>query len=167
MGTTLIGEAPRPERAKGTTLVGAPSGGTRLAAPVTETGIGTGAGAERAGLGPVVGWLVVVDGPGTGRSVPLGYGMNIVGRGAHNRVVLDFGDQQISEEDHFRIAYDRKNRRFHLVPGRGTNLVYLEGAPLLTPVELTGHRDIRVGSSVIRFVPFCTSDWDWPDRDGA
>jgi hypothetical protein len=159
MGTTLIGEPARPERAKGTTLVGAPSGGTRLAQPLGK--------AAEAGdgpqLGPVVGWLVIVQGPGMGRSLPLGYGMNMVGRGARNRVVLDFGDQQISEEDHFRIAYDRENRRFHLVPGRGTNLVYVAGAPLLAPVELQSHQDLKVGSSLIRFVPFCTAEWDWPD----
>jgi hypothetical protein len=93
--------------------------------------------------------------------------MNIIGRGVRNRVVLDFGDQQISEEDHFRIAYDRENRRFHLVPGRGTNLVYVDGAPLLTALELSGQRDLKVGSSLIRFVPFCSPDWDWTDRPAA
>lgn len=160
MGTTLIDEPARPERAKGTTLVDRSLGGTRLASPVGQPAAPMDPGAS----GPVVGWLVVIDGPGMGRSLPLGYGMNIIGRGARNRVVLDFGDQQISEEDHFRIAYDRENRRFHLVPGRGTNLVYLDGAPLLTPVELAGQRDLKVGSSLIRFVPFCSADWDWPDR---
>ncbi len=163
MGTTLIDEPGRPERAKGTTLVDRSLGGTRLASPIGQPA----AAADPAATGPVVGWLVVIDGPGMGRSLPLGYGMNIIGRGARNRVVLDFGDQQISEEDHFRIAYDRENRRFHLVPGRGTNLVYLDGAPLLTPVELAGQRDLKVGSSLIRFVPFCSADWDWPDRPAA
>lgn len=163
MGTTLIGEPGRPERAKGTTLVDRSPGGTRLAAPLGEPAPA----AEPGASGPVVGWLVIIEGPGMGRSLPLGYGMNIIGRGARNRVVLDFGDQQISEEDHFRIAYDRENRRFHLVPGRGTNLVYLDGAPLLTPVELAGQRDLKVGSSLIRFVPFCSPDWDWPDRSAA
>jgi hypothetical protein len=162
MGTTLIGEPARPERAKGTTLIDRSPGGTRLAAPLEAA-----AGVEPGASGPVVGWLVIIDGPGMGRSLPLGYGMNIIGRGARNRVVLDFGDQQISEEDHFRIAYDRENRRFHLVPGRGTNLVYLDGAPLLTPVELAGQRDLKVGASLMRFVPFCSADWDWPDRPAA
>lgn len=163
MGTTLIGEPGRPERAKGTTLVDGRPGGTRLAGPLSHPA----ASAEADAAAPVVAWLVIIDGPGIGRSLALGYGMNIIGRGAHNRVVLDFGDQQISEEDHFRIAYDRENRRFHLVPGRGTNLVYLEGAPLLAPVELAGQRDLKVGSSLIRFVPFCSPDWDWPDRSAA
>ncbi len=29
---------------------------------------------------PVVGWVVVIKGPGRGTSVPLGYGMNSIGR---------------------------------------------------------------------------------------
>jgi hypothetical protein len=161
MGTTLIGEPARAERPKGTTLVGAPSGGTRLAGPGAQTG----APAEGSRTGPVVGWLVIVEGAGAGRSLALGYGMNSIGRGAHNRVALDFGDMQISEDDHFRIAYDREHRKFHLVPARGTNLVYVDGAPLLTPVELCGQQDVKVGSSLLRFVPFCSPEWDWPDRD--
>jgi hypothetical protein len=162
MGTTLIDESAGPQRSKGTTLVGGSATGTRLAAPVGAAA--PGAADQR--TGPVVGWLVIVDGPGRGASLPLGYGMNIIGRGARNRIVLDFGDREISEDDHFRIAYDRQNRRFHLVPGRGTNLVYVGGEPLLTPVELRPHQDVKVGATVLRFVPFCSADWDWPDRDG-
>jgi hypothetical protein len=168
MGTTLIGEPARPERAKGTTLIGQPAGGTRIAGPVGgEAAASAAPGTETPASGPLVGWLVVLDGPGAGRSLQLGYGMNIIGRGGRNRIVLDFGDQQISEEDHFRIAYDRENRKFHLVPGRGTNLVYVGGAPLLTPVELPAGQDIRVGATLLRFVPFCSEAWDWPDRAGG
>ena len=35
---------------------------------------------------PVVGWLVVVKGPGKGRAMQLGYGMNAIGRGATDHV---------------------------------------------------------------------------------
>jgi hypothetical protein len=164
MGTTLMGEPGAPERSKGTTLIGKPAGGTRIAGPL---GAPAAEASSRAGdrqEGPVVGWLVILDGPGAGRSLPLGYGMNIIGRGSGNRITLDFGDQQISEEDHFRIAYDRENRRFHLVPGRGTNLVYVSGSPLLTPVDLQAQQDIKVGMTLLRFVPFCSETWDWPDR---
>lgn len=160
MGTTLIGEPGRPQRAQGTTLVEPPTGGTRLVSPV-----GARADAPAAASDPLVGWLVVVDGPGRGRSVQLGYGMNIVGRGVGNRVPLDFGDDQISTDDHFRIAYDRENRRFHLVPGRGTNLVYVAGSPLLGPVELQPGEELRVGATRLRFVPFCSTEWDWEEGE--
>lgn len=160
MGTTLIGEpgGSEPRRA-GTTLMGTP-GGTRLATPLAEGEARTESAAPQAG--PVVGWLVVIAGPGAGRSIELGYGLNIVGRGAGNRIVLDYGDDQISSEDHFRIAYDGAARRFHLVPGKGTNLVYVGGAPLLTPVELAPATDMTVGATTLRFVPLCGPDWDWP-----
>ncbi len=116
---------------------------------------------------PVVGWLVIVDGPGRGVSIELGYGMNIVGRGGKNRIVLDFGDDRISEDDHFRIAYDAKNRKFHLLPGRGTNLLYIAGDPLLSPQLLTSATDFKVGDTSLRFVALCGPDWDWPGVEAA
>ena len=164
MGTTLIEDPARRPKANRTTLIERPQSGTRLATPGPAPGAGeqpVASGGQAAAAGPVVGWLVVVEGPGRGRSVELGYGMNIVGRGGDNRIVLDFGDDQISSEDHFRVAYDGANRRFHLVPGRGTNLVYLSGSPLLSPVPLDSHAEIRVGSTALRFVPLCGEAWDW------
>lgn len=165
MGTTLIEEPARgPRKAQGTTLAAPPARGTgtRLAepsaAPATPAAAGTAAGDA---LSPVVGWLVIVDGPGRGRSIELGYGMNIVGRSAGNRVVLDFGDDQISGDDHFRIAYDGSHRQFHLVPGRGTNLVYVGESPLLAPMALIAGSELAVGSTRLRFVPLCGESWDW------
>jgi len=159
MGTTLIGQPGDTPRRPGTTLAEPPRGtGTRIVAPPIDA---TATGTQEA-RGPVTGWLVVTAGPGKGRSVELGYGMNIVGRGAANRVVLDFGDDQISQDDHFRIAYDGAHRRFHLLPGRGTNLVYVGGAPLLAPVDLDGASDLNVGGTNLRFVPLCSTAWDWP-----
>lgn len=161
MGTTLIGDPSRGPRAGKTSLVEPPRGGTRLATPPGAASAQAGAQSDAEERSPVVGWLVVVDGPGRGRSIELGFGMNIVGRGPGNRIVLDFGDDQISGEDHFRIAYDGANRRFHLVPGRGTNLVYLGGSPLLSPVELSAHDEFSVGSTRLRFVALCGEGWDW------
>lgn len=161
MGTTLIDDPARRPKANRTTLIERPQSGTRLATPGPAADSPGASAAQGAEAGPVVGWLVVVEGPGRGRSVELGYGMNIVGRGSENRIVLGFGDDQISTDDHFRIAYDGANRRFHLVPGRGTNLVYLAGSPLLSPVPLDSHAEIRVGSTALRFVPLCGDAWDW------
>jgi hypothetical protein len=168
MGTTLMEDPPR-KPAKGTTLIEPPVAGTRLVMPGDPAGQAAGAAATAAAPqpldGPVVGWLVVVEGPGRGQSVKLGYGMNIIGRGAGNRVRLDFGDDQISGDDHFRLAYDGAHRKFHLVPGRGANLVYVGDAPLLTPVELTAGAELKVGATRLRFVPLCGADWDWGIQD--
>ena len=40
---------------------------------------------------PPVGWLVVIRGPGKGRVLTLGNGMNSLGRGADARVRINFG----------------------------------------------------------------------------
>lgn len=162
MGTTLVEDPSRKPQGSKTTLVEPPRSGTRLAMPPGQS--------ARAGAAPaesvqpaelVVGWLVITDGPGRGRSLELGYGMNIIGRNPGNRVVLDFGDDQISGDDHFRVAFDGTHRRFHLVPGKGTNLVYIGDAPLLSPIELTAHAQITVGKTGLRFVPLCSDTWDW------
>ena len=167
MGTTLIEEPGREPARKGTTLIGGPAsgaGGTRLAEPVgRETAAGGADAVPAQSKSPVVGWLVIVDGPGKGRSLELGFGMNIIGRNKGNRIVLGFGDDQISGEDHFRVAFDGAHRKFHLVPGRGTNLVYLEGNPLLSPVPLENGNELAVGTTRLRFVALCGEDWCWGD----
>jgi hypothetical protein len=157
MGTTLMDEPDRRggKIGQGTSLMNTRAGGTRL--------IGMeGAEPGEASEDPVVGWLVIVEGPGRGTSIELGYGMNIVGRGSANRIALNHGDDSISEEDHFRIAYDVKKRKFHLIPGRGTNLLYVEDEPLLSPQALATSTDFKVGGTTLRFVALCGPDWEWP-----
>lgn len=165
MGTKLLEDpGSDPARRSKTTLVDSSAGKTRLVAPVTSAaGASAPAASALATDDPVVGWLVVTTGPGKGTSVPLGHGMNSIGRGASNRIVIGFGDDQISSEDHFRIAYDQENRSFHLVPGTGTNLVYLGSKALLAPTMLEPLTDIRVGATTLRFVPLCGQSWDWSD----
>jgi hypothetical protein len=166
MGTTLMEDPPRKPRA-GTTLVDPPRGGTRLAVPLEQAAAGSlQEQADSGDSSPVVGWLVVVEGPGRGRSLQIGYGMNIVGRAATNRIRLDFGDDQVSGDDHFRIAYDGAHRKFHLVPGRGSNLIYVGQTPLLSPMELNAGDELAVGTTRLRFVPFCGADWDWGTAAG-
>ena len=72
--------------------------------------------------GPVVGWLVVTQGPGRGKSVTLGYGMNTIGRESGNRVILPFGDMQISRTKHATVTYDPRGRKFFIQHGDSSNL---------------------------------------------
>jgi len=115
---------------------------------------------------PVVGWLVIVDGPGKGAATPLGYGMNSIGRASTERVQIDFGDDEISRSQHALVTYDPKSRKFFVQHGGGRNLTYLgaDNQPVLTPIELHGGEEINVGSTKLRFVPFCGSDFDWNDQ---
>lgn len=121
------------------------------------------AAADRGMDDPVVGWLVVVEGPGKGQAMPLGYGSNSLGRGANERVKLDFGDDQISRNGHAVVTYDPRGRKFYVQHGGGTNLTYLGDQPVLSPTELPALSHISIGHTVLRFVPLCGVEFDWQD----
>lgn len=162
-GGTSVQANPNRGPASGTTLMGPTAGGTTLVGS-----LGT-ALADSAAPDPIVGWLVVIFGPGRGRAVNLGMGMNIIGRGHRNRVILDFGDAEISDDDHFRVAYDREGRDFRLIPARGTNLLYASAnkdipkAAVYDAQVLSNGTEIRLGQTILRFVALCGHDWDWSD----
>lgn len=109
----------------------------------------------------VVGWLVVVDGPGKGNSRALGYGVNTIGRANTERVPLDFGDPEITREKHALLTYDHKGKKFYLQHGGGANLTYVGETPVLQPVELKGREIIGIGQTKLSFIPFCGSDFSW------
>ncbi len=115
----------------------------------------------------VVGWVVIVAGPGKGLSLPLGYGANTLGRNKNQRVVLDFGDQQISRECHCIIIYEPKKRLFYLQNGNSVNLTYLgygeDCIPVLMPVMLENGQFIQVGQTTLKFMALCGTDFDWND----
>jgi hypothetical protein len=110
---------------------------------------------------PVVGWLVVVDGPGRGQSLTLGYGMNGIGRGPGSRVPLNFGDEEISRDGHAMLTYDGRNRRFYIQHGGGVNLTYVGDVPVLQPRELVARDVIGIGNTKLCFVPLCGPEFDW------
>jgi hypothetical protein len=113
---------------------------------------------------PVVGWLVIIDGPGKGHARELGYGMNGIGRSKEDRVSLDFGDPEISRNGHATVTYDPRGRRFYAQHGGGVNLSYINDQPLLQPTALSGGEIISLGSTKLKFVAFCGSDFDWQDQ---
>lgn len=114
---------------------------------------------------PLVGWLVVVAGPGKGVSLELGYGVNTIGRDQAQRVSLDFGDEEISRKSHASVVYDQKSRRFFVQHGDGVNLTYVNDEPVLHPVEIKGREVIAIGNTKLTFVPLCGLDFDWTDAE--
>ena len=117
---------------------------------------------------PVAGWVVIVKGPGRGGYRPLYVGMNSLGRDPGQRVVLDFGDETISREEHAFITYDEETRSFFLQHGGKSNLVRLGNDPVLTPTELKSNALIRIGKTTLMFVPCCGPDFSWTDEvEGA
>lgn len=116
-------------------------------------------------INQVVGWLVVLDGPGKGASREIGYGNNPIGRSSDAVIGLDFGDTSISREKHCVLSYDPKSRNFFMSPGDSRNLVYLNDAPVLAPSILSSGDEIGLGETLLSFVPFCGPDFDWSDKD--
>jgi hypothetical protein len=113
---------------------------------------------------PVVGWLIVVKGPGRGNAVRLGYGWNSIGRDASQRVSLDYGDSSISRINHTKVLYDPRARKFTLTLGEGTNPTYVRGEALLGPTEIKSNDRLQVGDTELLFVALCGEDFDWQDN---
>ena len=111
---------------------------------------------------PVVGWLVVVGGAGLGAFRPIFEGNNTMGRGANQRIAIDFGDETISSEEQAYIRYDSVDRRFLLVPNLAkTNIVAVNDRKPTGAVELSAMDVITMGRTQLVFVPFCSRDFDW------
>ena len=114
---------------------------------------------------PPVGWLVIVQGPGRGRVLTVGNGMNAVGRGSGARVRIDFGDDTIARVNHARLVYEPRQRRFLLDHGDGANLTYLDGDVVMKPVEIESGACIEIGDTTLRFQALCGKEFDWSDLD--
>ncbi|MGB7433492.1 MAG: FHA domain-containing protein [Ahrensia sp.] len=110
-----------------------------------------------------VGWLVVVNGPGRGCSREIYYGMNSVGRSPDERISIDFGDTSISREAHAYIVYDEKQADFYIQHGGKSNLVRLNGSPVLAPQPLKHGDRIEMGKSELLFIPLCGESFNWDD----
>lgn len=116
-------------------------------------------------LDPPVAWLVIVGGPGKGRVLTLGNGMNSIGRGESTRVRVNFGDDTIARSNHARLAYEPRNRRYLLSHGEGSNLTYVNGEVVMDSIEIESGAVIEIGATKLRFQAFCSKDFDWPDVD--
>jgi hypothetical protein len=111
---------------------------------------------------PVVGWLVVVGGPGIGQYRPIFEGNNTVGRSSENRIPIDFGDDAISAEAQAFVRYDSSDRSFLFVPNLAkTNVVSLNEKRPTAAVELQAMDVITMGRTQLIFVPFCGPEFDW------
>ena len=113
---------------------------------------------------PPVGWLVVVDGPGKGHVATLGIGRNAVGRGRTERVPLDYGDSTISRIRHCTITYEPRRRTFHVGPGDGDNLTYVDDEAVHETQALKPLARVQLGATVLRFVPLCGPEFSWDDE---
>ena len=117
---------------------------------------------------PVVGWLVIVGGPGIGAYRPIFEGNNTLGRSSTQRIPLDFGDDSISSEEQAYIRYDSSARSFLFVPNLAkTNVVSINDKRPTGAVELSQMDVITVGRTQVVFVPFCGAEFDWAELTDA
>ncbi len=117
---------------------------------------------------PVVGFLIVVGGPGLGSFRPIFEGNNTVGRSPQNRIPLDFGDEAISNEAQAFLRYDSSDRSFLFVPNLAkTNVVSVNEKRPAGPVPLQPMDVITLGRTQVAFLPFCGSEFDWSEISEA
>lgn len=112
-----------------------------------------------------VGWILVVEGPGRGASYPLMSGMSQIGRGAGQAVRLDFGDNAISRSGHAAIVYDPEAKTFLLGQSGKTNIVRLNGTPVIQNEDLKDGDQIKVGETTLQLKALCGADFDWKVED--
>ena len=100
----------------------------------------------------VFGWLVIVEGPGRGRSIPLNKKITTVGRGNDQDVCLDFGDEYISRSEHVTIHFDRDRDLVAVRFEDKRNPVHLNGK-VLSGIRLFQHKSrLTIGRTILRFV---------------
>ncbi|WP_149587487.1 FHA domain-containing protein [Tabrizicola flagellatus] len=111
------------------------------------------------------GWLVIKAGPGRGAAFPVMRGVSQIGRGSDQTIALDFGDMAISRQHHAAIAYDPMTHQFHLGHGGKSNLVRLNGKPLLSTAVVGDGDEIQIGETTLVLKVLCTADFNWSAVD--
>ncbi|MEO0915416.1 MAG: FHA domain-containing protein [Pseudomonadota bacterium] len=108
-----------------------------------------------------VGLAMITKGPGLGECFAIKSGMSQIGRGEDQAIKLDFGDMAISRENHAAIVYDPKEHTFLLGHGGKSNIVRLNGKPVVSTSDLKNGDSIEIGETKLRFVALCSSDFNW------
>jgi len=111
------------------------------------------------------GWLVIKSGPGRGAAFPVMRGVSQIGRGSDQTIALDFGDMAISRQQHAAIAYDPASHQFHIGHGGKSNLVRLNGKPLLSTAVAGDGDEIQIGETTLVLKVLCNADFNWSAVD--
>ena len=115
---------------------------------------------KTAGIDPVVGWFVCLQGADRGRDFRIRSERNFIGRSETMDISIR-GDDTISRENHAIVSYNPKNRQFKIHPGEGRGLVYLNGDEVDQPRPLAAGDKVELGQTTLLFVPFCTDNFSW------
>lgn len=117
---------------------------------------------NEAGIDPVRGWLVAIDGVKMGTSFELHGEQNSIGRGSNFDINLSF-DNAVSSDGNAVIAFDSQTGKFYISPvfGKGKNNVHHNSSMLLTPSELNDYDKIKIGAVTYVFRSFCNSGFSY------
>lgn len=118
------------------------------------------------GAEPIVGWLVCVEGNHFGEDFKLRAGKNFIGRASNMDVCLS-GDASVSRERHAVVLYDPNNNIFLVQSGDSKELSYHNEKLVLSPVELHPYDLLKIGSTKLMFVPFCSDKFTWKSLDDS
>lgn len=104
-----------------------------------------------------VGWLVVVEGPGTGEWFVLEAGLSEIGRGDGQTVKLDFGDEGLSAARHAALAFDGETDAFH-VTGEALRV---NGVAKNGPVRVRDGDVIGLSATGLKLVALAGPNFRW------
>jgi FHA domain len=113
------------------------------------------------------GWVIVKKGPGRGTAFALAQGVSQIGRGSDQTIALDFGDMAISRQNHAAVAYDAGTHRFHIGHGGKSNLVRLNGRPLLSTEVIGDGDEIQIGETTLLVKVLCSPSFNWSASDAG
>ena len=116
------------------------------------------------GKEPVTGWLVCVEGKHYGEDFKIKMGKNSIGRSPSMDIVLS-KDSSVSREKHAIVVYEPQENIFILLGGESKELCYLNGQVVLSPQVLKIYDKIKLGTSVLMFVPLCSENFVWNDGE--
>lgn len=131
-----------------------------LSDPSNTTNVTPTSSAPKACVRPVVGWLVCVQGPDIGKDFRLHTHFNHVGRNENQDVRLS--DPTVSGE-HFTVSYDLQHNHYFADMNKGSTFVYINSYPLGSRTVLKKGDQIKVGNSLLVFIPLEQQDvkWNW------
>lgn len=115
---------------------------------------------EKAGLEPVVGWLVCTAGEHYGKDFRLKSGRNFIGRARTMDIALE-KEQSVSRERHAAIVYEPKLNIFLVQPGDSSALFYLNGNVVLTPTQVNKNDRLQLGNTELMLIPCCDPSFEW------
>ena len=109
-----------------------------------------------------VGWLIAIEGNDLGTDYRIVDGKNLIGRDPNMNISIQ-KDKSVSRDTHTVILYDAEGHDFYLLPNEGKGTVHLNKQIALSPTKLHKGDKIKIGNTLLYFLPLCDEDFDWND----